>query len=388
MRKSINLATGIFVVAIFMQGCSSIIPQSGPSTISITHQSSQSDSYITLVNLSSSLVWKQKEKDRFNLNQKISKFMTEKFSPSLGAGDVLDITIYEQPPAVLFAQSTPQLSLTSAGIAVFNIPQQTVDDKGYITVPFVGRLYVAGKKPEEVASNIENMLKNKANKPSVVIRVTDYKSGTVSILGQVKESRKIALTYNTLTLLDALSAVGGPTSPVKKTVVKINRKNESIELPLELVVKNPEYNLNLLPGDIITVIHKSKTATFLGASGKNEEMEFEELGITLSQALGRVGGIQDDRAHAKGLFIFRMEDPEFLKELGIQPKAVTDKGTVPVVYNIDMSNPDSFFAIREFELKDKDIVYVSTAPAVQLRKFLQTISDIITPIFQVKILSR
>lgn len=388
MRKVVYFSVGFIVGTIFLSGCSHITPQAGPSTISITGQYSQSDSYITLVNLSTNIVWRQKEKDRFELSQKISKFMADKFSPSIGPGDILDITIYEQSPAVLFAQTTPQLTFTSAGIAVFNVPQQIIDDRGYITVPFVGRLYVSGKKPEEVASLIENLLKSKANKPSVIVRVVDYRSGTVSILGQVKDSRKVALTYNTSTLLDVLSSVGGPTSPVKKSVIKIDRKGQSIELPLELVIKNPDYNINLLPGDIITVIHKNKSATFLGASGKNEEMEFEELGITISQALGRVGGLQDDRAHAKGLFIFRMEDPKFLEEIGIQPKAITDKGTVPVVYNIDMSNPDSFFVIKEFELKDKDIVYVATAPAVQLRKFLQTITDIITPIFQIKILSR
>lgn len=72
----------------------------------------------------------------------------------------------------------------------------------------------------------------------------------------------------------------------------------------------------------------------------------------------------------------------------MQPRAITQDGRVPTVYNFDLSKGESFFLLREFELKDKDIVYVSTAPAVQLRKFLQTISDIITPIFQIRILTR
>ncbi|MCX8077011.1 MAG: hypothetical protein N3C57_08280 [Aquificaceae bacterium] len=53
-----------------------------------------------------------------------------------------------------------------------------------------------------------------------------------------------------------------------------------------------------------------------------------------------------------------------------------------------MSNPEGFFVIKELRLKDKDIVFVATAPAVQLAKFLRIISDVVTPVFQIKILSQ
>ena len=48
----------------------------------------------------------------------------------------------------------------------------------------------------------------------------------------------------------------------------------------------------------------------LGAVTKNEELSFEAQGISLTQALGRIGGLIDKRADASGVFIFRFEDAE------------------------------------------------------------------------------
>ncbi|MCX8077012.1 MAG: hypothetical protein N3C57_08285 [Aquificaceae bacterium] len=135
------------------------------------------------------------------------------------------------------------------------------------------------------------------------------------MLGHVKEQRTVPLSYHISTLMDVLSLVGGPTTPISKTMVRIDREGRRVEFPLEAVIKNPEYNIYMQPGDVITLVYKTQSATFLGASGKNEELEFEAMGINLSQALGRVGGLQDDRAHAKGLFVFRLEDIEILRDL-------------------------------------------------------------------------
>jgi hypothetical protein len=47
----------------------------------------------------------------------------------------------------------------------------------------------------------------------------------------------------------------------------------------------------------------------VGATGRNEELGFEAQGISLTQALARVGGLQDQRADPQGVFVFRFEDP-------------------------------------------------------------------------------
>ena len=42
-----------------------------------------------------------------------------------------------------------------------------------------------------------------------------------------------------------------------------------------------------------------------------------------------------------------------------QPAAATPEGMVPVIYNVDLRNPNSFFVMQSFAINDKDVLYVS-----------------------------
>ena len=49
---------------------------------------------------------------------------------------------------------------------------------------------------------------------------------------------------------------------------------------------------------------------------------------------------------------------------------------VPVVYRLDLTDPNSLFVAKSFALRDKDIVYVSNAPSIELVKFLEIVQAI------------
>lgn len=381
-KKIFVTLCGVAVIS-SITGCANFIPQSGPSTKAVK---SATDSMVIL-KLTPQIVLKMNEKDELNsFKKEIDKFLSKPYSPRIGKGDIIEVQIYEAPPPVLFSISS--YGSVSKGVSSINLPSQFVDDKGYISVPFAGRIFVLGKRPEEVALEIQEKLSKIANNPQVIVKVPSFISSTVTVFGHVKESKKVTLGYTTLTLLDVLSSVGGITSPIDKTLIRITRKDEEITIPAEDIITDPSLNINLEPGDVITVIFQDKSATFLGATGKNVELEFEAKGISLSQALGRVGGLKDEISHAKGLFVFRFENKEILDDLNIKYSGYTKDNKVPVVYNIDMSNPNSIFVLRDFKLKDKDIIYVSDAPSVQLSKFLSMVRDIIQPVFMIKVLSR
>lgn len=74
------------------------------------------------------------------------------------------------------------------------------------------------------------------------------------------------------------------------------------------MTQEPEQNIPLIAGDVITLIHQPLSFTVLGAAGKNSEIDFEAKGISLTQALGRAGGVLDTRTDAHGVFVFRFED--------------------------------------------------------------------------------
>jgi polysaccharide export outer membrane protein len=51
-----------------------------------------------------------------------------------------------------------------------------------------------------------------------------------------------------------------------------------------------------------------------------------------------------------------------------------------VVYRLNLREANSFFLARAFQMKDKDIIYVTNAPAVPVHKFLNLVSTITSPI--------
>ena len=77
------------------------------------------------------------------------------------------------------------------------------------------------------------------------------------------------------------------------------------------------------------------------------------------------------RADARGVFVFRLEDPAVLP--ADSADRAGNKGRVPVVYVLDLSDPASLFVAQGFPIKHRDVLYVSNAPAAELQKFLNLV---------------
>ncbi len=301
----------------------------------------------------------------------------------LGAGDVLEVSIWEAPPASLFGVSPLDLRSGAATARVSVLPEQMVGADGSIQVPFVGAIKAAGRSTAQVQADIVQGLQGKANQPQVVVRVLRNTTSNVTVVGEVVNSVRMPLTAKGERLLDALAASGGVRQPVGKMSLQLTRGNQVLSLPLDTIIADPAQNVYLQPGDVVTAIHQPFSLTVLGATGANREMEFEAQGITLAQALGRAGGLQDQRADARGLFIFRFEDPAVLAD--VKPNAPRNaQGRVPVVYRVDLKDPASFFAAQDFPMRHKDVVYVANAPAAELQKFLGIVGSVVAPVAAVK----
>ena len=142
-------------------------------------------------------------------------------------------------------------------------------------------------------------------------------------------------------------------------------------LPLEKIIQDPAQNIYMQPGDVVTALFQPLSFTMLGAAGKSDEINFEAQGISLAQALARVGGMNDMRADAEGLFIFRYEDPAALN-WAEAPTPGAD-GKVPVVYQVNLRDPSSFFIAQNFPVADHDVLFVANSAAADLQKFLNIV---------------
>lgn len=365
--------------AILLSGCVAL-PASGPTGKEIGETSSNFDGAgIQLVDVDADITRQLIAQRRQKL---FSESLAQAAEPArtVGVGDSLEVNIWEAPPATLFGAATGSDARGAApGSRATTLPEQLVDRDGFIAVPFAGKIPATGRTLAEIEAEVVQRLNGKAHQPEVMIRRTRNRSSTVTVVGEVATSVSLPLTPSGERLLDALAAAGGVRQPVSKTTVQITRGDEYLSLPMDTVIRDPRQNVRLQAGDVITAIFQPLSFTALGATGKNEEINFEAQGITLAQALARSGGLLDSRSDAQGVFIFRFERETALK-WPRQPAAATPDGLVPVVYRVDLKKPSSFFVMQSLAINNKDIVYVSNAPAAELQKFLNLVFSVAYPV--------
>lgn len=370
------------MAANILAGCS-LVPTAGPSSRAISNVKvgEAGENGIAVVELSAELANRLVEHSR----PKLFSDVLGEGSPVgtvIGRGDVLDVSIWEAPPAVLFGSGGGDFRMISSGSTSrgTSLPEQMVDHEGRILVPFVGSIIVAGRSPKQVEDLIVARLAGKANDPQILVRISQNANRTVTVVGEVTNSLRIPLSPQGERLLDVLAAAGGTRQPVVKTTVQISRDGLVANMALDAVIRDPRQNIRLRSGDVVTALYQPYSFTALGATGRNEEIPFEASGLTLSQALGRAQGLQDARANAKGVFIFRFEPASALAgEPGVLLQPLPN-GTIPVIYRIDLRDPRTLFVAQIFPIRDKDILYVSNAPIADIQKFVNVIYSSVLPI--------
>lgn len=301
---------------------------------------------------------------------------------AIGAGDVIEVSIWEAAPAALFGGAAADPRAGSSANRATAFPEQIVGSDGSINIPFAGQVAAAGRSPQQIETDIVRRLKGKANQPQVLVRVIKNNTSNVTVMGEVASSMRMPLTARGERVLDALAAAGGVRQPVNKMTLQLTRGDRVGSLPLATIIQDPKQNIQLEPGDVITSLFQSKSFTVLGATGKNEEVNFEAQGISLAQALARAGGLQDARADAQGVFIFRFEASAAAR-LKVGDAQPTSDEKIPVIYRVDLKNPVTFFAAKSFPIQDGDVLYVSNAPAAELQKFLNIVVSVAYPLINV-----
>jgi len=135
-----------------------------------------------------------------------------------------------------------------------------VSSNGTVTFPHLGSVEVKGKTPAEV----ENLLKEKLGKdylvdPQVIVTVKEYRTRTVSVIGQVNKPGVIALpSEQKVEILEAIAQAGDLTKAANKSRIEVNRKGKTYKFTLDDLKKESraEKKFWLEPGDVIYV-HES-----------------------------------------------------------------------------------------------------------------------------------
>lgn len=301
-------------------------------------------------------------------------------SQVIGVGDALQITLWEAAAGGLF--SAPVADRTSPGSRSAAIPEQVVGRDGSVTVPYAGRIHVSGRTQQDVEAAIVERLRGKAIEPQALVTVSRNVSNTVTVTGEVTAGARVPLTLRGDRVMDVIAAAGGFRSPVHETFVSLTRGDRTARAPIQALLSNPREDVFVRPGDILTVERTPQTFTVAGALGANAVVPFDARGITLEEAIGKAGGIQDSRADPNGLFVLRYEPASLARDYPTVSPILMSRAWVPVAYHLNLRDPSALFVARRFAMRDKDIIYVSNAPLTEVAKAFQLIQMLTQPAIQ------
>jgi polysaccharide export outer membrane protein len=285
-------------------------------------------------------------------------------------GDAVEVTIWEAPPATLFGGTAvdTRIGTPISTARPTTLPELLVGPEGTISVPFAGAVPARARTLRQIEEDIVRRLRGKANAPQAQVRLVRNAATTVTVVGEVNQSGRLPLSPRGERLLDVLAQVGGVRPAVNLTTIQVTRAGRSFRMPLSAVIERSENNVILTRDDVVTVLSQPYSFIVLGAAGRNDEVRFEAFGITLAQALGRIGGLQDGRANPRGLFLFRWQDRN-------DPAQLKD----PVIYNFDLKDPAVYFLAQQFRMEDGDVVYITNSPIAELQRFVGIVSQTILP---------
>jgi polysaccharide export outer membrane protein len=291
----------------------------------------------------------------------------------IGVGDSVTVTIWEASSGGLF--SAPLVTdKISAGSNAAMIPEQVVGRDGGITVPYAGRVRVAGKTTRAVQQTVEKALTGKAIQPQVLVSVTRPVSNSVSVGGEVAAGARIPLSVKGDRLLDVLAAAGGVRAPVNESFVELSRGSTTSRMPLTRIIANPSQNIYLHPSDVLTLVRDPQTFIAYGATGRNAEIPFDADGITLAQALAKAGGLIDSRSDPRGVFIFRYEPESVLRVIRPSSPLLARGRLAPVVYRLNLADANSLFLEQSFHIANRDLIYVSNSPSTEVQKVFEIVA--------------
>ncbi len=374
-------ALSLAALAFGLAGCSDL-PSSGPTAVAVLTASSSDPGAkpyeVIDIDPSSIDVLARRPRPSFATQFGDHRLSVE---PVIGVGDLVSVTIWEASAGGLFS-SPAALEKLSAGANSATIPEQVVGRDGSITVPYAGRIPVSGRTTRVVQDIVQHALEGKAIQPQVLVTDSKPISSTVTIGGEgVGVAQRLPLSVKGDRLLDVIAEAGGVRMSVNEIYVVLQRGGVTQRVPLQRVTENSRENIFMRPGDVVSLVRDPQTFLSYGALNGNSEVPFGTDTLTLAQALVKTGGLADYRSDARGVFVFRMEQPAIVQALRPDSLLTHGEGKVPVVYHLDLTNPNSLFAEQRFQIANHDLIYVSNAPAVEFQKAVDIFNGIVAPVY-------
>lgn len=267
----------------------------------------------------------------------------------IGAGDTLYITVWDHPELTSPAGAQQQTQANG----------RLVRSDGTLYYPYVGQLKVSGMTIEDLRQAISDKLAKYVEKPQVDVNIVSYGSQRVTLQGAFLKTDPQPITAIPTTLAQAMGIATINTEQANLAGLVLTRDGHDYQIDYDALNnrKSMAPDIYLKPGDRLYLPYNDRQEAYvIGEVTRPLAITFKTTGLTLTQALGRAGGLNQPTAKGNAVYVIRgIEDLE---------KA---KGTV---YQLDARSPDAFILADQFKVKPGDVVFVGPAGVTRWNRFV------------------
>jgi len=214
----------------------------------------------------------------------------QRAEPVLGVGDVVKISVYQNPDLSVEAR---------------------VSEVGQINFPLIGPVTIGGLSVSQAQALIEKRLRDGGFvlKPQVTIQTTQIRSSQISILGQVAKPGRFPIEIVGSKVSEMIAAAGGVVQGGADVVTLVgNRDGKPVKLDIDLplILQNGRADLDVPVenGDIIYV-DRAPSFYMYGEVQRPGQLRLER-NMTLMQALAQAGGLTA-RGTERGIKVHRKD---------------------------------------------------------------------------------
>ena len=265
---------------------------------------------------------------------------------TIGPGDVLQIIVWDHP----------ELTIPAGQFRDAETSGQQVGEDGYLYYPYVGMIKAAGMNIPALRDVLTEKLSRYIANPQLDVRVVGFRSKRVYVVGEVANPGVLPINDLPLTIADAISLSGGLTPTAHKSGVNVSRDGKVYEIDLKALYDHADstQNLMLQHGDIVNVLDHSQQKVFvMGEVRQPGSVEIVNGDLSLSAAIGEVGGFNQNSSDPGNIYVIRGAD-----------------GGQPEIYHLDARYASGMILAERFDMHAQDVIFVDTAGISQWNRVI------------------